>query len=64
MAMRLKDLFAKLQDDREARTRRERHSQGELTLRDGVPLHAIGCILPDGTLTDADCLLPQCRRPD
>ncbi len=61
--MSLKDLFAQLQEDREARTRREQHGQGELTLMDGVPLHATGCVLPDGMLTDADCLLPHVAVP-
>ena len=61
--MSLKDLFAQLHEDREARTRREQHGQGELTLMDGVPLHATGCVLPDGTLTDADCLLPHVAVP-
>jgi hypothetical protein len=45
--------------DREARTRRERHGLGVLTLLDGVPVSATGCLLPDGTVTDAECLLPH-----
>jgi len=61
--MSLKDLFAQLHDDREARTCRERHGQGELTLMDGVPLHATGCVLSDGMLTDAESLLPHVAVP-
>ena len=61
--MSLKDLFAQLHEDREARTRRERHGQGELTLMDGVPLHVTGCVLPDGMLTDAESLLPHIAVP-
>jgi len=39
--------------------RREQHLQGELTLLDDVPQQATGCLLPDGTKTDARCLLPD-----
>ena len=56
--MSLKDWFAELEEAREARTRREQHGEGELTLLDGVPQQASGCLLPDGTPTDARCLLP------
>ncbi len=62
--MNLAEWFAKLDEDREARTRRERHGQGELTLIDGIPTCATGCLLPDGTLTDAECLLAHTAGPD
>ena len=62
--MSLKELFVRLDKDRETRTRRERHGQGELTLLDGMPMSATGCVLPDGTLTDAECLLPYVSVPD
>jgi hypothetical protein len=52
----LMGLFAEMDADREARTRRERHGLGEITLLDNVPTHATGCCLPDGSLTDAECL--------
>jgi hypothetical protein len=55
--MNAKNWLATLHEDREARTRRERHGQGELILLDGVPMRATGCVLPDGTFTDAECLL-------
>lgn len=42
--------------DLEARTRRERHGIGELTIRDDLPLSATACIMPDGTTVDANCL--------
>lgn len=51
-AMSLDDWFAKLEKDRQARTRRERHGRRELTLLDGMPISAAGCILPDGSPTD------------
>ncbi len=38
-------------------TSREQHGQGVLILRDGEPIKAFGCLLSDGILTDADCLL-------
>jgi hypothetical protein len=59
--MSLKELFVRLDEDREAR---ERHGQGELTLLNGMPMSATGCVLPDGTLTDAECLLPYVSVPD
>src|SRR5487761_976671 len=62
--MSLKDLFSELAKDQEGRTRRERHGRGELTLRDEIPVSATGCILPDGTLTDAECLLPGMAAPN
>jgi hypothetical protein len=62
--MSLKDWLSKQCDEREARTRRERHGQGELTLLDDVPLRATGCALPDGTITDAECLLRHVAFPD
>ena len=55
--MSLKNWFSQLDDEREARTRRDRHGRGELTLLDGIPVSATGCALPDGTFTDAECLL-------
>lgn len=62
--MSLKELLVRLDEDRETRTRRERHGQGELTLLNGMPMSATGCVLPDGTLTDAECLLPYVSVPD
>ena len=62
--MSLTDFFDRLQADRDARTRRERHGLGEITLFDAVPIRASGCTLPDGTLTDAECLLPHVAAPD
>jgi hypothetical protein len=56
--MSLKDWFAAVDADRKTRTRTERHGSGELTLWDDLPLSAKGCLLPDGTMTDADCLVP------
>ena len=44
---------------REARTQRMRHGEGVLILLDGVPVRASGCLLPDGAVTDAECLLPH-----
>jgi len=62
--MSLEDLFAALHADRDARTRRERHGQGELELMDDRPIRATGCELPDGSLTDAVCLLPYAAVRD
>lgn len=62
--MNLKDFSAEMQRDREARTRRERQGQSELTFFDDAPIRASGCMLPDGTLTDAECLLPHAPAPD
>ena len=50
--------------DRDARTRRERHGAGELTLLDGIPIRATGCLLPDGSLTDAERLLSNVEVDD
>jgi hypothetical protein len=61
--MGLKDLFAELEKEREARTRRERHGRGEITLFADVPIRATGCMLPDGSLTDAECLMPHTVVP-
>ena len=57
--MSVKDLVAELDREREAHTRRERHGRGELTLSNGVSIRATGCTLPDGSLTDAECLTPR-----
>ena len=57
--MILKDLITELDQEREARTRRERHGRGELTLSDGLPISATCCTLTDGSLTDAECLTPR-----
>lgn len=62
--MSLADLLDELQQDREARTRRERHGQGELTFVDGRPTRATGCTLPDSSLTDAQCLTPHAAVTD
>lgn len=62
--MSISDWLAKLQEDREVRKRRERHGQGELTLLGGIPICATGCVLPDGSLTDAECLLARAAIPD
>ena len=56
--MSLENWSAAVDADRKARTRAERHGAGELTLWDDLPLSAKGCLLPDGTMTDADCLVP------
>ena len=57
--MTLAEFLERAAADREARTQRVRHGQGVLTLLDGVPASANGCLLPDGTATDAECLLPH-----
>jgi hypothetical protein len=62
--MSLNEFFAEAERDRERRTRRERHGQGELRFFDNAPIRATGCKLPDGTLTDAECLLPHASVPD
>jgi hypothetical protein len=62
--MSLADWFQQRDRDLEARTRRERHGQGELTVVDGLPVRAAGCTLPDGTFTDAECLLPHVAVAD
>ncbi len=59
--MTLKNFLADLHADHEARTSRVRHGQGELTFFDGKLTHATGCLLPDNTLTDAECVLPQAK---
>jgi hypothetical protein len=56
--MGLENWFAAVDADRKARARTERHGAGELTLWNDLPLSAKGCLLPDGTMTDADCLVP------
>src|SRR5271166_1141312 len=55
--MNLKDLFAEWHAEREARTRRDQHGQGKLVLLYDKPVRATGCVLPDGSLTDAECLV-------
>jgi hypothetical protein len=50
--------------DRPARTQRECHGVGELTLLDGIPIRATGCLLPDGSLTDAERLLSHVEVDD
>lgn len=63
--MSLEDWFAAIDADRKARTRTERHGAGELTLWADLPLSAKGCLLPDGTVTDAECLAPgKATTPD
>ncbi len=57
--MILSELLKQAAEDREAHTERVRHGEGVLTLWDGVPVSASGCLLPEGTATDADCLLPH-----
>ncbi len=57
MAMNLQEWFAERDANWATRTRVEQHGTGELTLRDDVPLSATGCTLPDGLLTDAECLV-------
>lgn len=57
--MSFRDLLDELRKDREARTRCERHGPGELTFFDGMPTRATGCTLPDGSLSDAECLMPH-----
>ena len=58
------DVFAEMQRERDARTRHERHGEGELTSFDDAPIRATGCRLPDGTFTDAECLLPHAPIDD
>ena len=62
--MSFTDLLDELRKDRETRTRRERHGQGELTFFDGLPTRATGCTLPDGSLTDAECLMSYAAITD
>lgn len=61
--MSMKDLLDQFAAEREAHTHRERHGQGELTLWDDVPTRATGCLLPDGSLTDAECLMSHVPVP-
>jgi hypothetical protein len=53
-----------LRKDRESRTRRERHGSGQVTFFNETPVSATGCRLPDGSLVDAECLLPDVAVPD
>jgi len=53
------ELLKRAAEYREALTERLGHGEGVLTLLDGVPVSATGCLLPDGTFTDAECLLPH-----
>jgi hypothetical protein len=55
--MTLAELLKQAAADREARTQHVRHGEGVLTLLDGIPVSVSGCLLPDGTITDAECLL-------
>ena len=55
--MSLAEFFADRDRDTQARTRRERHGVGEITFLDDVPTLATDCLLPDGTLTDAESLV-------
>jgi hypothetical protein len=64
MGKTLRQTVDDLHAAREARTRRERHGEGELVLLDGVPLEATGCVLPDGTCTAAACLTRGDGIPD
>jgi hypothetical protein len=56
--MSLGNWFTAVDADRKAQTRTERHGACELTLWDDLPLSAKGCLRPDGTVTDAECLAP------
>ncbi len=60
-AVTLSEFLQHAAEDREAHIQRLRHGAGVLTLLDGVPVSASGCLLPDGTFTDADCLLPDAQ---
>jgi hypothetical protein len=62
--MTMRDLLTQMDSDREARTRRERLGRGELTFLDGVPTNATDCLLPNGTFTDAKCLVRHVAVPD
>jgi len=62
--MSLGDLLAELHAAQEGHTRRERHGQGELELRDDRPVRATTCLLPNGTFTDAECLVPYIEVGD
>ena len=57
MTTTLDDLYADLWACQASHTRTEHHGAGELTLHDERPVRASGCILPDGTTTDAECLV-------
>jgi hypothetical protein len=62
--MSLEDLLAELHAAQEGHARRERHGQGELELRDDRPVRATACLLPNGSLTDAECLVPYIEVGD
>ena len=53
---KLSDALAELWASQERSISRERHGDGELVRRDGIPNRASGCLLPDGSRTDALCL--------
>ncbi|MGI9450203.1 MAG: hypothetical protein ACR2QH_06155 [Geminicoccaceae bacterium] len=54
--MSLTDVFDELDAKRTAMTREERHGASVLILFNEKPTKALGCRLPDGTVTDAVCL--------
>jgi len=55
----LSDAFAAPWAWQKEQTSRERHGAGELVRQSGVPQQATGCLLADGTQTDASCLTWQ-----
>jgi len=62
--MALAEFMESAAADREARTQRVRHGESVLTFLDGAPVSASGCLLPDGSVTDAECLLPHIAVDD
>lgn len=53
------EALAELSVLQEGQVSRERHGEGELVRRNGIPAEAFGCLLSDGTLTAARCLSQQ-----
>lgn len=50
------DLFESPREGQESGISEERHGRGILTLIDGQPYRATGCLLPNNEVTDAICL--------
>jgi len=59
MSRTYSDLLSDLAEIRERRTTRQQHGGGVLSLVDGMPKLAEGCLLPDGSTTDARCVAGQ-----
>ncbi len=60
----VRQLLDTLAASRERRTSRERHGNGELVRLDGIQYEASGCLLPDGTVTSAQCLTRRAHLAD